>query len=122
MENKINPIRLTDVTNGVVYELDFSRESVKFAEDRQFDLDNIDKYPVTVVPQLFYYALRKNHRNMALNQADALREKLFPRGLPKEVLGRLIDLYRQAQLVNLIDTDDETGEGEAKNSPVTVEM
>ena len=72
MADKVNPIRITDKKIGKVYELDFSRESVIFAEDRGFKLSDISEFPVSKIPEFFYYAFRKNHREVSRGQVNAL--------------------------------------------------
>lgn len=112
---RIKPMRIT--ISDTTYELDFSRDSVSFAEDRQFSPDDVARYPVTKVPELFYYAFRKNHRKLARSQTDAILDKIG--GLTPDMLKRLILLYNQAAMSNNIMQDDEDL---AKNSEVTVEM
>ena len=50
--DRVNPIKITDEKTGQVYELDFSRESVRFAEARGFKADEIAVFPVTRIPEL----------------------------------------------------------------------
>lgn len=116
IQDKVNPLHITDNERGIVYELDFSRESVKFAENRGFKIDEIAVFPVTRIPELFYYAFRKNHKNVARSQADKLLDEMD--GLSNAVLERLVQLYNQAALTHLIATDEDT----EKNSKVTVEL
>lgn len=117
MEDIINPVRIT--YKGVEeYVLDFSRESAIFAQERGFDPDDLKRKPTVFIPDLFWYALRKNHRNIARNQADKLREKLFPNGMTSELIVRLIELYNQAALLKLIDTEEDSG----KNGDTVVEF
>lgn len=111
------PVKLT-YKDSETYELDFSRESVVFAQMRGFDPAQIEQRPSIIVPDLFYYAMRKNHKNLARNQVDAIRKKLFPNGIPTAVLERLSQLYEQASLLDLISTDEEA----AKNTDTVVEM
>lgn len=116
-EDIVAPIRIT--YKGIEeYILDFSRETVIFAQERGFDPDDLKRKPTIFIPELFWYALRKNHRNIALNQADKLREKLFPNGIPTNVIVRMIELYNQAALLKLIDTDEEP----EKNGDTVVEF
>ena len=117
MDERIKPIRLTDVDTGKVYELDFNRESVKFVESQGFKIDETFDYPNVNIPKLFYFAFRANHRNMALNQTQALLDKMG--GLTDEVAMRLVDLYRQATMANNIIQDREDL---AKNPHITVEL
>lgn len=116
LEERINPVRVTDNETSKVYELDFSRESVKFAENRGFAVDEITKFPVTRIPELFYFAFRKNHKNVARSQTDALLDDMG--GLSAKVLERLMQLYNQAALTHMISSDEDA----EKNTKVTVEL
>lgn len=116
VEERVNPLRLTDNETQKVYELDFSRESVRFAENRGFAVEEISKFPVTRIPELFYYAFRKNHKNVARSQTDALLENMG--GLSGRVLERLMQLYNQAALTHVIASDEDA----EKNTKVTVEL
>lgn len=117
MAERINPIRITDKETGKVYELDFSRDSVRFVESQGFKVDETFEFPTINVPKLFYYAFRKNHKEMAKNQTDAILEKMG--GLTQQIAERLALLYNQAVMANNVLQDDEDLE---KNSRVTVEM
>lgn len=119
--DRVNPIRLTDHKGIIknpedVYELDFSRESIAFAEARGFKLENVAEFPVTNISNLFYYAFRKNHRSVPREKTDKFMEAWG--GLPENVLKRLIELYTQAATANNIQTDEDAG----KNGTATVEM
>lgn len=116
-EERILPIRITDHDTGETYELDFSRDSVVFAEQRGFEPESITTFPATKIPEFFYYAFRKNHKKLAKNQTDALLDKLG--GLTDKMLERLILLYQQAQMANNIIQDEEDL---VKNAKMTVEM
>jgi len=106
MDERVNPLILTDPVTGEEYELDFNRESVLFAENREFKIDEIGDYPAKNVPLLFWYALRKNHRRIAQNQAEKILLEHF-KGLSVKKLGQLIALYNQARFANAIIMDDE---------------
>ena len=116
-EARINPIKITDKIDGTVYTLDFSRDSVRFAEQHAFELDDVPRYPVIKFPEFFYYALRKNHRGLSRTQSDALYERLG--GFSEEFLKRLSDLYNQAALSNnIVETNEDMG----KNGQMAVEL
>lgn len=117
MDDRVNSIKLTDNDTGVTYELDFSRDSVRFAEARKFEVDEVVKFPATKVPELFFFSFRKNHRNIAKSQTDALLDKMG--GMNTKTLERLISLYNQAALSNTISIEDDNT---AKNDKVTVEL
>ena len=116
IQDRVQPVRVNDNKTGIAYELDFSRESVKFAENRGFKVDELTVFPVTRIPELFYYAFRKNHKNVARSQTDALLDGMG--GMTSAFLERLMQLYNQAALTHLISTDEDS----AKNAEVTVEL
>jgi len=101
---------------GDVYELDFSREAIRFAEARGFELDSVTKFPVTKIPELFYYAFRKNHKNVSKTKTDSILETMG--GLTGPMLERLIQLYNQASLTHVISTEEDM----EKNEETTVEL
>lgn len=117
MSDRVLPIRITDNETNVTYELDFNREAIRFAEAHQFRLEDVGDYMATKVPEFWYYAFRKNHKNLARSQTDAILEKVG--GCTQAILERLIQLYNQAMMSNSIIQDDEDL---AKNSKVTVEL
>jgi len=114
---RVEPIYITDNDTGKKYELDFSRESVRWVENQGFKIEETFDFPNVNIPKLFYYAFRKNHKNVSLNKAEELLDKMG--GLTEKVAVRLVDLYRQATVANNIIQDDEDL---AKNSRVTVEL
>ena len=117
MDERINPIRITDVDTGKVYELDFNRDSVRFVEQQGFKIDETFDYPNVNIPKLFYYSFRANHRNVSLQQTQALLDKMG--GITEDIAVRLVDLYRQATVSNNVLQEKEEL---AKNSHVTVEL
>lgn len=116
MTDRINPIRITDNDTDTTYELDFSRDSIRFMEGNGFKVDEVGDFPVTNIPLLFYYAFRKNHRSMARNQTDKLLEKMG--GLTPKILERLVSLYNQAAMSNNVQDDEDL----EKNPHMTVEL
>ncbi len=117
MEERINSIKITDDRTGEVFELDFNRESVVFAEERGFLLDDVGKFPVTKFPEFFYYAFRAHHRSVSRHKTDSLYERLG--GMSSDFLERLILLYNQARATNnVVETTDEMG----KNGGMSVEL
>lgn len=119
--DRVAPIRLTDHKGIIknpedVYELDFSRESIVFAEARGFKIEEVPVYPVTRISELFYYAFRKKHRSVSREKTDKFMEEWG--GIPEKVLKRLIELYTQAATANNIQVDEDA----EKNETATVEM
>ena len=117
MDERINPIRITDEDTGKVYTLDFNRDSVRFVEQQGFRIEETFDFPNVNIPKLFYYSFRANHRNVSLQQAQALLDKMG--GITEDIAIRLVDLYRQATLSNNVLQEKEELE---KNSRVTVEL
>lgn len=117
IQDIIKPVRLTDERTGQVYELDFSLESISFAERQKFSLEDALKFPVTGMRDLFYYSFRKNHRNVARDKTDKMIER-WGGGLPENLVKRLVQLYTQAQANNAINVDEDA----EKNAGLTLEM
>lgn len=102
----VKPLVLTDKETGKEYVLDYNVDAVRFAEQRGFDVDELGKYPVTKIPELWYYAFRKNHKDLAKNQTDALLGKVG--GASARILNRLQALWMQAMdAANIITSDEE---------------
>ena len=98
------------------YTLEFNRESVKFAEMHGFKIDNVTEFPMTYIPELFFYSFRMHHSNLAKNQVDKILDELGT--LPEGFITRLMELYVQP-----FDTLIGNVEGEErKNSKWTVDM
>ena len=117
MEEKINPIKITDKDTNETYELDFNRESVKFMANQGFVMDDIVDLIAVKGEELWYYAFRAHHRRLSRNQTDNLYEKMG--GLTPQIIKRLMELYQQALLSNNIVQDEEDLEA---NPHVTVEL
>lgn len=115
---KVRPIILHDRDAGRDYTLEFDLESVRFAQQRGFDSDDIGRYPVIKTEELFYYAFRKNHKNVSRDKTDKiLWEQLGGiSNLPDGFIERLIMLYYDP--INAVKNAEEAG----KNASVTVEM
>ncbi len=97
------------------YTLEFTRETVRWAESRGFKLEDLDSYPMTKIPEFFYYAFRAHHRNVSREKTDKI---IFDDwggigGIPEGLLERLGLLYAEPF---------KSHEEEGKNSRVTVEL
>lgn len=110
----VKPAFLT--IDGERFELDFNRDSVRFAEQREFDVDDVLKYPVTKVPEFFFYAFRWHHKSLSREKTDKILDEMG--GLSPKLLMRLRQLYEQARMANNLQEDEEL----EKNGAVTVEM
>lgn len=97
------------------YTLEFNRESVKFAEAKGFKFEEISDFPMTKIPELFFYAFRMHHPKVARNQTDKIFDEIG--GLPEGAIERLVELYT-APFESLTVSEG----AEPKNSKWTVEM
>ena len=114
MKEKIKPIVLTDSENGDVFTLEFNRESVKYAEMKGFNIDDIANKPMTAIPNLFYFAFRMHHKSVSREKIDKVYDKLG--GLTTAMVERLGALYAAPFEALIQDEED------LKNSKMTVEM
>lgn len=109
---KVNPIIIKDADNKREYTLEFDRDSVRFAENRGFKLEQVDDYPMTKVPEFFWYAFRMHHKNVAMNQAEEILKQIG--GMNEKIAKRLIELW--VQTYSTLGNEDE------KNPNMTVEL
>ena len=115
VNERVKPIIIHDGENGIDYTLEFNRESVRFAEARGFDINDVGKYSMTKLPELFFYAFRMHHKNVSREKTDRiLFEDLG--GMPEGMAERLGALYG-VPFEALTNSEDK-----AKNSKMTVEL
>ncbi len=114
-ENRVNPIRMTDPDTGETYVLEFSRDSVRFAEQRGFKITELTDFPQMNIPAFFFYAFRMHHKGIPRDKTDKLLEDLG--GLTPAELERMVQLYNQPN-ESLILTEEEG----RKNCRLTVEL
>ena len=111
-EEKVNPILVKDESGNVKYTLEFSRDSVKWAERRGFKITEVADYPMTGIPQLFFYAFRMHHKGITQEMTDSILDEI---GATPALMERLTALY-SATMETLI------GENEVKNGKWAVEF
>ena len=112
---EVKPVIIHDEEHGHDYKLEFDRDSVRFAEDHDFKIDDIEDRQMTRVPELFYFAFRKNHMKMSRQQTDKI---LFDDlgGATPELVARLSLLYAIPYRTLFNQT------GKPKNPRVTMEL
>ena len=115
VSERVNPIIIRNEDTGDEYTLEFNRESIRFAEQRGFDIADVGKFPMTKLPELFFYAFRMHHRNVSREKTDRI---LFDDlgGMPDGLAERLGALYSAP--FEALSNDN----GKAKNSKMTVEF
>ena len=109
----VKPVIIHDAENNRDYTLEFNRDAIKFAEQRGFKLNDVDDFPMTKLPEFFWYAFRMHHPSVSLNQAENMLDRM---GGMSEALGkRLGELW-------VVPFNTLNSEGEEKNVSVTVEL
>ena len=117
MANDVRPITVKDSDTGFEYTIEFNRESVQFAEMRGFKMQDVSDYPMTKVPELWFYGFRMHHKNLSRQKTDALLNNFG--GVPAvmnhpTLLTRLGELYAEPFLSTVEQTEE--------NPRVTVEL
>ena len=93
----LKPIEIDNPDTGKKYTLTFTRETVKEAEDNGFIVNEIDQYPLTRIPELFYYAFLANHSDVTKAETDEILEAIGGiADMPEGLLRRLASLYGNA--------------------------
>lgn len=115
MSEKIKPIEIVDKSTNTTYVLEFSKNSVQYAEQHGFILAELSQKPITRIPELFHYAFRKNHKGITKERTDEIFERM--KGLPDGMLERLIELYLEPYACLIQDDEAEQDE---KNAELTV--
>lgn len=110
------PIEIT-MEDGKKYVLDFSRESVAYAEEMGFSIEELadSNKLMSSIPKLFFYAFRKNHPEVTMEQSNHI---LFDElgGMTDAWMTRLGELYSDTYLSLRND------EGTPKNPKVRVTL
>ena len=89
--DKVKPIILKDAVDGKEYTLEFSRASIVYAERKGFNINELGAFPMTRIPEFFWYAFRMHHPEVTKQQAEKILERMG--GLRDDVADRLVDLY-----------------------------
>ena len=93
----IKPITIKNEDNNEQYTLEFNADTVRFAEQRGFTIDDVSKFPMTKFNELFYYAFRMHHKNLAKANTDKILAELGGlKNLPDGFAERLGELRAQA--------------------------
>lgn len=112
-EKRVEPIVFEINETGEEYTLEFSRESVKYAERNGFKIENLDEIPYTAMEDLFFYSFRMHHPRVDRTKAMNILYDYIG-GYPDGWAERLGALYA-APFRYLVSTEDIS-----KNSKVTI--
>ena len=113
-EKRVEPIRL-NYEGGEEYILEFNRETVVYAEDHGFDVNEVPNKMQKYMPDMFFYAFLMHHPKIDHETTDSI---LFDDlgGITPELTERLLGLYTKAYMT-LINAS-----GKPKNAKLTVSM
>lgn len=120
MTDKINPIKIKIEEDNIVYTLEFSRETVIFTNNQGFVRSEFEDRFEEMLPILFYGAFRMHHKKVSRNETDRILNEVL-RGLKKDEIFRLLELYLAPRNALIRDDDDEEDDDEnSKNCRATV--
>ena len=91
---------------GEKYVLEFTKETVRQMESAGFNIRAAIDTPLSSIEMLFTGAFLANHGRAVKNK---IPEKIMKDGLPREMFGRLVEMYNEP-LEALFDKED-TDEG-----------
>lgn len=95
---------------GKKYTLTYTRQSIKAVEKMGFDIEDVAKKPMSMVPLLFHGAFMANHRGVPPDKTEEILYSLPERG---KLISRLVELYNYPLAVLIGDDDAEGGEKNA---------
>mgnify|MGYP003272939160 CR=1 FL=1 len=93
---------------GKAYSLEYSRQSVRTMEAQGFNIEDVNKKPMTMIPMLFYGAFLKHHTGMKRKLVDEIYDSIADKS---GLLSALIELY--GETLSTLTDDAEESEGNA---------
>ena len=90
------------------YILEFNRQSVKTMEAQGFNIEELTKKPMTMIPLLFYGAFFKNHKGVKRSLVEEIYDNLQDKN---GLLSTLVELY--AETLSGLMESSENSEGNA---------
>lgn len=90
------------------YTLQFSRRTIMQMEQGGFEVEDILRKPMTMIPRFFHGAFQMHHKGMKQEKTDEIYKSLSGK---EQLIDALVDLYNEP-LSALID---DPAEGEEKN-------
>ena len=99
---------LTFTFEGKDYTLEYTREAVKTMERAGFVADDLAQKPMLMFPQLFSYAFWAHHKYLNGNEIQKIFDRIPNR---RELLARLVEMYREPYEEFMNDPEPEDGEG-----------
>lgn len=89
--------------DGTEYKLEFTRNSVREMEREGFVIDDIDRKPMTLLPQLFAGAFKAHHRWVKRDKIDEIYSHMPNK---ESLVGSLAEMYNEPILTLIEEPDD----------------
>lgn len=93
---------------GVDYTLEYTRTSIKNMERNNFDINDLQKKPLTTLPKLFHGAFQAHHPRIKQELTDKILDNLTNK---EGLIGKLAEMYSEP-IAALLE-DPEVNEGNA---------
>ena len=91
--------------NDVKYVLEYTRKSVEMMERQGFEIEELQRKPMTSLPALFAGAFLAHHRYVMRDVIDKIYAQLPNKG---DMLGKLVEMYSEP-IVALMDDPEAEG-------------
>ena len=92
----VKPVSGKHEETGREYTLEVNRECGRSAESRGFVVEEVGKYPLTRLYELWFYAFRMHHKSVSRQKTDALLDSLGGvMDAPDGLFARLGELYSE---------------------------
>ena len=91
--------------NDVKYVLEYTRKSVEMMERQGFEIEELQRKPMTYLPALFAGAFLAHHRYVKRDVIDKIYAQLPNKG---DMLGKLVEMYSEP-IVALMDDPEAEG-------------
>ena len=91
---------------GQEYILEYTRDTVVQMENRGLSREELEKHPMSSIPELFYGAFLAHHRYVGQKKTDEILKKM---PYKQRLLGTLFEMYLEP--INALFSDPEDSEG-----------
>jgi len=91
---------------GKEYTLEYTRDSIRQMENEGFDISEVDKKPMNVIPQLFAGAFKAHHRSTKRSTIDDIYHNMPDKQKLMKTLGEMYQEPIKDTLMNEPDEDD----------------
>lgn len=86
------------------YVLEYTRKSVEMMERQGFEIDELQRKPMTYLPALFAGAFLAHHRYVKREVIDKIYAQLTNKG---DMLGKLVEMYSEPITALMDDPENE---------------